>query len=244
MPEFNLRADRFYNAPDSEIDFTEQGGLMWGTNAVGKLVPGDEPLKPRIQGFVDDEAGPDVRAKVERRLGHFMDRRIQTLMEPLVALQRDEGLTGLARGFAFRLVERLGIIPRGEIAQEVRDPRSGGARAAAQARRALRPVHGVPAGAPEARADAAAARAVVAVEGARRVPRGPAAGARDDPDDGGAGGLPRDVGLPRGRRARPAHRHARAARGHAARRGHARGVRGQARGCSRSRAPRWSSSRR
>ena len=121
MPEFNLRADRFYNAPDTEIDFTEQGGLMWGEHAVGKLVAGDEPLKPRIQGFVDDEAGPEIRAKVERRLGHFMDRRVQALMEPLVALQRDEGLTGLARGFAFRLVEGFGIIPRGEIAQEVRD---------------------------------------------------------------------------------------------------------------------------
>ena len=29
-PEFHLRADRFYNAPDTELDFTEQGGLMWG----------------------------------------------------------------------------------------------------------------------------------------------------------------------------------------------------------------------
>lgn len=28
-PQFHLRADRFYNAPDTEIDFTEQGGLMW-----------------------------------------------------------------------------------------------------------------------------------------------------------------------------------------------------------------------
>lgn len=27
-PEFHLRADRFYNAPDTEMDFTDQGGLM------------------------------------------------------------------------------------------------------------------------------------------------------------------------------------------------------------------------
>ncbi len=120
-PEFNLRADRFYNAPDSEIDYTEQGGLMWGEHAVGKLVPGDEPLRPKVQAFVDEEAGPEVRAKVERRLGHFVERRVQTLMEPLVAMQRDETLTGLARGFAFRLVEGFGVIPRAEIAQEVRD---------------------------------------------------------------------------------------------------------------------------
>ncbi|MEL6516091.1 MAG: helicase-related protein, partial [Pseudomonadota bacterium] len=44
-PQFHLRADRFYNAPDTEIDFTEQGGLMWGTSAVGKLVAGSEPLR-------------------------------------------------------------------------------------------------------------------------------------------------------------------------------------------------------
>jgi len=41
-PHFNLRADKFYNAPDTEMDFTEQGGLMWGEMAVGKLVKGSE----------------------------------------------------------------------------------------------------------------------------------------------------------------------------------------------------------
>ena len=35
QPEFHLRADRFYNAPDTEIDFTDQGGLMWGQHAIG-----------------------------------------------------------------------------------------------------------------------------------------------------------------------------------------------------------------
>jgi ATP-dependent RNA helicase SUPV3L1/SUV3 len=50
-PEFHLRADRFYNAPDTEIDFTEQGGLMWGEHAVGKLVAGADPLKPAGRGL-------------------------------------------------------------------------------------------------------------------------------------------------------------------------------------------------
>ena len=30
VPLFHLRADTFYNAPDTEFEFTEQGGLMWG----------------------------------------------------------------------------------------------------------------------------------------------------------------------------------------------------------------------
>ena len=120
-PEYHLRADRFYNAPDTELDFTEQGGLMWGEHAVGKLVAGAEPLRPQVKAFVDDEAGTDVAEKVTRRLQHFIDRKIATLFEPLVAMQRDEALAGLPRGFAFRLIEAMGIIPRDQVAAEVKE---------------------------------------------------------------------------------------------------------------------------
>ena len=119
-PHFHLRADKFYNAPDTEIDFTEQGGLMWGESAVGKLVAGADPLKPQVEAFVDDTAGPEVMQKVQRRLQHFIDRKVATLFEPLLNIQRDEELTGLARGFGFQLVENFGIIPRGEVADEVK----------------------------------------------------------------------------------------------------------------------------
>jgi ATP-dependent RNA helicase SUPV3L1/SUV3 len=120
-PEFSLRADRFYNAPDTEMDFTTQGGLMWGNSAVGKLVKGAEPLRPSVEAFVDDEAGPDVAEKVRRRMQHFIDRKVAALFEPLAAMARDEALTGLARGFAFRLVENLGVIPRDSVANEVKE---------------------------------------------------------------------------------------------------------------------------
>jgi len=120
-PEFSLRADRFYNAPDTELDYTEQGGLMWGSQAVGKLSRGDDAMKPRVEVFVDDEAGAEVSEKVARRLQHFVDRKVAALFEPLFSMQKDEGLTGLARGFAFRLVEAMGIIARDSVAQEVKD---------------------------------------------------------------------------------------------------------------------------
>ncbi len=119
-PEFSLRSDRFYNAPDTEIDFTEQGGLMWGDAAVGKLVKGADALSPMIEVFVDDEAGPDVAEKVRRRLSHFIDRKIALLFEPLLALKNDETITGMARGVAFRLIESLGILPRAEIASDIK----------------------------------------------------------------------------------------------------------------------------
>ncbi|WP_295045935.1 helicase-related protein, partial [uncultured Paracoccus sp.] len=120
-PEFHLRADRFYNAPDTELDYTEQGGLMWGTAAIGKLVRGSDALHPGVEVFVDEEAGPEIAEKVKRRLQHFIDRKVAALFEPLLALQRDEALTGLARGFAFRLVESLGVLPRDGVAHEVKE---------------------------------------------------------------------------------------------------------------------------
>lgn len=120
QPQFNLLADRFYNAPDTEIDFTEQGGLMWGEHAVGKLVAGADILSPSVEPFVDQEAGPDVAEKMRRRLSHFVDRKIAALFEPLIALKTDEDLDGLARGVAYQLVESLGVLPRSVIARDVK----------------------------------------------------------------------------------------------------------------------------
>ena len=120
-PEFHLRADKFYNAADTEMDFTEQGGLMWGTSAIGKLVKGGEITKPTVEAFVDEEAGEEVAEKVRRRLQHFIDRKVATQFEPLLAMGRDETLQGLAKGFAFRLAEGLGVLDRGVIAAEVKE---------------------------------------------------------------------------------------------------------------------------
>ena len=35
-------------------------------------------------------------------------------------MQRDEELAGLAKGFAFRMVESLGVLPRAALADEVK----------------------------------------------------------------------------------------------------------------------------
>ena len=119
-PVLSLRADRFYNAPDTEIDVTEQGGLMWGEHAVGRLAAGPDALSPQIQPFVDEDVAPEVVEKIRRRLGHWIDRRITALFQPLIALRDDEALTGMARGIAFRLVEALGVVPRAEMADDVK----------------------------------------------------------------------------------------------------------------------------
>lgn len=119
-PEFHLRSDKFYNAPDTEVDFTAQGGLMWGNSAVGKLVKGADILRPAVEAFVDEDAGPEVAEKVRRRLQHFIDRKVAALFEPLLGMGKDETLQGLAKGFAFRLTEALGVLPRETVAEEAK----------------------------------------------------------------------------------------------------------------------------
>ena len=60
-----------------------------GELAVGKLVKGADLMKPQVEAFVDDEAGADVAQKVQRRLQHFIDRKIAALFEP-ACNERDE----------------------------------------------------------------------------------------------------------------------------------------------------------
>ena len=120
VPHFHLIADRFYNAPDTEIDFTDQGGLMCGENALGKLSVGNNPLKPNIHSFIEENISEEIQQKIERRLQHFIDRKIATLFEPLLALERDDKLLGIARGFAFTIVENFGLVPRETVAETVK----------------------------------------------------------------------------------------------------------------------------
>ena len=133
--EFARRADKLYLSPDSEIDVTDQGGLMWGTDAIGRVEKGDDPLAPKVKVFVDDMAEPAVAEKVERRLTHWLTRRINALFEPLQAIRDDEAITGLARGVAFQIAENFGIMRRRQIAQDIKQ--------LGQEERALLRKHGV-----------------------------------------------------------------------------------------------------
>jgi ATP-dependent RNA helicase SUPV3L1/SUV3 len=118
--EFARRADKLYLSPDTELEVTEQGGLMWGSDAVGRLEKGDSPLAPRVRVFVDDIAEPAVAEKVERRLGHWITRRINSQFEPLLAMRDDEAVTGLARGVSFQIAESMGVVPRRQIADDLK----------------------------------------------------------------------------------------------------------------------------
>ena len=120
-PEYALRASRLYNAPNTEFDLTEQGGLMWGEHSVGKLLRGKSGLEPEVEVFVDEQAGAEVREKVERRLNAFVEQKISNCCEAIKDLAADEEITGLPRGVAYRIVEAFGVIDRSRIANDVKE---------------------------------------------------------------------------------------------------------------------------
>ncbi|MEL6319001.1 MAG: disulfide oxidoreductase, partial [Pseudomonadota bacterium] len=121
--ELARRIDKFYRSEDGEIDVTEQGGLMWGDSAVGRLEakndPGD-PLAVSVVAYADEMIEPPLREKIERRLQFWIDRKLQAAFEPLFALRDDPEIVGLARGVAFQLLERYGVLPRQEAAEEIK----------------------------------------------------------------------------------------------------------------------------
>ncbi|HUF45100.1 MAG TPA: helicase-related protein, partial [Aestuariivirgaceae bacterium] len=118
--EIALRAQAVAAAPDPDLELTANGDIVWQQAAIARLGAGASVLKPRFQILADDQLTGADRDAVQLRLEHFMRRRIAAVLEPLVKLAEAEDIAGLARGFAFRLVENLGVVAREQVANDVR----------------------------------------------------------------------------------------------------------------------------
>ncbi len=115
------RAQSIAAGPDPDFSLTREGDIVWKSAAIGRLVAGPAPLKPRVQLKADAQlSGPD-REAVHARLEKFAQRHVAGLLEPLVQLSESEDMEGITRGIAFRLVEAMGVIDRAGIAAEVKD---------------------------------------------------------------------------------------------------------------------------
>ena len=96
------------------------GTIRWTGAAVGKLIAGEEVLKPRVRVVADEQLTGAPRDAVETRLGTFVKSHLEKLLGPLFVLSAAEDVTGIARGVAFQLVEALGVLDRQKVADEVK----------------------------------------------------------------------------------------------------------------------------
>lgn len=118
--ELTQRVERLYAAADGAIDFTEQGGIVWDNVVIGRLEKGADALTPVAKVFADELLEATSLERAQRRCQQWIDRKIANLFEPLLALKNDETITGIGKGVAFQVVESLGILPRGPVANDVK----------------------------------------------------------------------------------------------------------------------------
>jgi ATP-dependent RNA helicase SUPV3L1/SUV3 len=118
--EIQTRAQAVAATSDPDLTMTPDGQIIWQSAAIARLEAGAAILKPRVALIAGDQLNGADREAVQLRLERWTQRHVGGLLEPLVRLEDDEDLTGLARGLAFRLVESLGALPRDEVAEDVK----------------------------------------------------------------------------------------------------------------------------
>ena len=123
--EHALWAEKLYHAADTDFDLGADGVVSRDGLALGKLTRGADALTPDVAIFIDEAVGADIREKIHRRLGHFIERKIAMHFAPLLALRDDETLKPPehANGayLAKRLVEALGVVPRGFLRRTIKE---------------------------------------------------------------------------------------------------------------------------
>jgi ATP-dependent RNA helicase SUPV3L1/SUV3 len=118
--EIESRATRLSQASADQIVLANDGSVRWQGDLVGKLIAGDEVLRPRVRIVADDHLTGPARELVATRLDLWLKTHIEKLLAPLFALSAAEDITGMARGVAFQLVEALGVLERQRVSEEVK----------------------------------------------------------------------------------------------------------------------------
>jgi ATP-dependent RNA helicase SUPV3L1/SUV3 len=118
--EIAARAARLAEAPDGQFVLAADGAIRWNGAAVGKLIAGEDALRPRVRVVADEHLSGAPREGVEARLDKWLNAHIEKLLGPLFALLAGADVSGIARGIAFQLVEALGVLDRARVADEVK----------------------------------------------------------------------------------------------------------------------------
>jgi ATP-dependent RNA helicase SUPV3L1/SUV3 len=118
--EIEQRATKLSQAPNEQIVLANDGALRWTGDLVGKLIAGDETLRPRVRILADEHLNGPARELVQTRLDLWLKTHIEKLLAPLFSLTAADDITGMARGVAFQLVEALGVLERQKVSEEVK----------------------------------------------------------------------------------------------------------------------------
>jgi ATP-dependent RNA helicase SUPV3L1/SUV3 len=118
--EIDSRATKLTQAPDREFVLSSDGSIRWTGAPVGKLIAGEDVLRPRLRIIADEQLTGASREAVQTRLDLWLVNHIERLLAPLFALAAAEDITGIARGVAYQLIESIGVLERQKVAEDVK----------------------------------------------------------------------------------------------------------------------------
>lgn len=118
--ELSDRVNRLAEAADEAFELTRTGEIVWEGAAVARIEPGETPLKPTLAVIADEHLSAPDKERTENRLSDWLKAIVAERLQPLVALNEANDVTGLSRGVAFRLVEGLGALKREDVADDIR----------------------------------------------------------------------------------------------------------------------------
>lgn len=139
--EIKNRAEEFNQAEDGEIslifgDPLTRSTINWRGIPVGRIMKGVSILSPKAIVQPTPVLQGDALNLVQAKLDRWLEAHIADVLAPLFALQEaangakdEEGndrISGMARGIAFQMVEKLGTIPRRLIAKDFKEVDSAG----------------------------------------------------------------------------------------------------------------------
>lgn len=118
---FETSADRFAASANGDLAIGSDGIVRWLGAPVATLAATDNILKPRAILLADEQLTGPAHDKVSERIERFVSFHFETVLKPLFDLIEADALTGITRGIAFQLVEHLGILPRREVTDEIKE---------------------------------------------------------------------------------------------------------------------------
>ncbi len=134
--EIQRRAEEFSLAEEGEIslifgDPLTRSTLNWRGVVVGRVEKGPSILTPKAVVIPTPTLQGDALNLVQAKLNRWLEAHIGETLAPLFALEEavngakdeegNERLSGMARGIAFQMVEKLGTIPRRLVAKDFKD---------------------------------------------------------------------------------------------------------------------------
>ena len=112
------RLQRYSEAPDTEFEITPDLRIAWKGGAVARLLAGDDILAPKVEVLPSDLLDGPGRETVRQRATTWLSGLIAKHLGELLQ-GRDGDIAPAARGIMFQLAERLGVMPRQPVDEQL-----------------------------------------------------------------------------------------------------------------------------